>query len=511
MAPLVLLTSWPFVAFLANNLDQTLRSREVVLPWAAMLAVAVASTLALSLLLHKQPLARIAIVIGVLSAVFFSFGSVAHLLILAGIEFGTTWLGVWLIVFVAAGWVSWVLAQRPSAGFVMTVVGLALIAWPTMQIIANSGGTLEPRADLSSVGKTVTNRTSETKQHNVYWFLLDGYARDDSLARYFNHDNQPFLDFLTARGFQIAHSAFANYDNTTLSLTSTLNITYRQLPNGDPPNSAEQISTLSGFNPVVRGFDALGYRYFHAPYAGAAKTQCGGSEDRCIHARPSGDVPLNEVQISLLKLTPLFRISRRILPGAFRYDHIFVEDVMAAISPTESSPFFLFAHILSPHAPPRFAPDCTRLKGVISAVDIGEGVYDPIQFRTDTVCTNRSLEDAVTQVLANDDTDPIIILQGDHGFKFRLPGEAPITPEGVTLGEEPARRLATLNALRLPATCQTQFHDALSPVNTFRLVFACLKGQMAALLPDRHFLRQRGANGGLVEVDPVAPEPPTGG
>ncbi|HCP00462.1 MAG TPA: hypothetical protein DIT35_03130, partial [Rhodospirillaceae bacterium] len=114
MAPLVLLTSWPFVAFLANNLDQTLRSREVVLPWAAMLAVAVASTLALSLLLHKQPLARIAIVIGVLSAVFFSFGSVAHLLILAGIEFGTTWLGVWLIVFVAAGWVSWVLAQRPS-------------------------------------------------------------------------------------------------------------------------------------------------------------------------------------------------------------------------------------------------------------------------------------------------------------------------------------------------------------------------------------------------------------
>ncbi|HCP00181.1 MAG TPA: hypothetical protein DIT35_01690, partial [Rhodospirillaceae bacterium] len=159
----------------------------------------------------------------------------------------------------------------------------------------------------------------------------------------------------------------------------------------------------------------------------------------------------------------------------------------------------------------RFAPDCPRLKGVISAVDIGEGVYDPIQFRTDTVCTNRSLEDAVTQVLANDDTDPIIILQGDHGFKFRLPGEAPITPEGVTLGEEPARSLATLNALRLPATCQTQFHDALSPVNTFRLVFACLKGQMAALLPDRHFLRQRGANGGLVEVDPVAPEPPTGG
>ncbi|MBT4905318.1 MAG: hypothetical protein HON62_00410, partial [Rhodospirillaceae bacterium] len=165
--------------------------------------------------------------------------------------------------------------------------------------------------------------------------------------------------------------------------------------------------------------------------------------------------------------------------------------------------FFLFAHILSPHAPPRFAPDCDRLNGVISAVDVGEHVYDPAQFRTDTICTNRSVERALTQIITNDTTDPIIILQGDHGFKFRLPGETPATPEIAIKGAEPARRLATLNAIRLPAACRSRFHDSLSPVNTFRLVFACLEGRAPDLLPERHFLRPRGADGGVVEVNPA--------
>jgi hypothetical protein len=512
LTPLALLASWPFIAFLANNRTQTLRIEEVLAPWIAYLTIAIAGTLCVALLLKKQPISRIAIVVGVLGTVFFSFGSIAHLLILAGIELGTVWLGAWFVVFVLAGWLSWVLARRPSAGFVTTVVGLALIAWPALQLVTDGLGSATPQTEAPAGASPVAARPAGTQRPNVYWFLLDGYARGDSLKRYFNHDNEPFLKFLTARGFQIARAAYSNYDNTTLSLTSTLNTTYRQLPDGKRPDSAVQISTLSGFNPVVRKFDSLGYSYFHAPYAGAAKTQCGGSEDRCIQASPTGSIRLNEVQVSMLQLTPLFRISRKVLPGAFRYDHIFVEDVMAAMGPAETSPFFLFAHILSPHAPPRFAPNCERLDGAISAIDIGEKHYDPAQFRTDTICTNRSVEAAVTQIIASDTSDPIIILQGDHGFKFRLPGELPATPEAATEGAEPVRRLATLNAIRLPSACRSQFYDSLSPVNTFRLVFACLEGRTPDLLPERHFLRPRGSAGGVVEVNPAnATLSPAGG
>ena len=183
----------------------------------------------------------------------------------------------------------------------------------------------------------------------------------------------------------------------------------------------------------------------HAPYAGAAKTQCGGLEDRCIRARPSGSIPLNEVQVSLLQLTPMFRIVRQLFRGAFRYDHIFVEDVMAALGPSQPGPFFVFAHILSPHAPPRYSRDCRRLEGVDGTIDVGEGAYDPAQFRIDTACTTHSVERAVQSILASDRSDPIIILQGDHGFKFRLPDEAAGT---ASAGEEHYRKLAILNAIR---------------------------------------------------------------
>ena len=78
---------------------------------------------------------------------------------------------------------------------------------------------------------------------------------------------------------------------------------------------------------------------------------------------------------------------------------------------------------------------------------------------------------------------------GDHGFGFRLPGE-----EGADLNVETdrplqERRLAILNAMRLPERCRQDFYSELSPVNAFRLIFACLENRVPDFLPDRHFLR----------------------
>ena len=376
----------------------------------------IATTSVLALLVPNRPVARIAVVIGALSVVFFSFGSLADILILAGIQRGTVWLAVWLAIFVATGWLGWLLSRRTSAQLVTTVVALALLSWPTVELAAaRLTGAGNRATEPASGSVTAPPHASRTKP-NVYWFLLDGYARDDSLKHYFDHDNGPFLRYLAERGFRVAEASYSNYDNTTFSLTTTLNTGYRYLPGASRPDSAAQVSALSGYNPVVRKFVSLGYRYIHAPYAGAAKTQCGGSEDRCIRARPSGRIPLNEIQVNLLQLTPLFRVLRQALQGAFRYDHIFVEDVMAALGKSEPSPFFLFAHILSPHAPPRYTENCERLDGVTATIDVGEGVYSPTQFRTDTVCTNRSVERAVAEIAKRDSSDPIIILQGDHGF-----------------------------------------------------------------------------------------------
>lgn len=494
----VFLVGWPFVSFLASNTTEALRLQDVVAPWATYQACVLGVILILSQLLQQIPIRRWFIVFGFLSATFFSFGVIAHLLILVGIQRGTTWLVTWGIIFCLVSWLSWTLSRKPAASPVTFAVALALIIGPSMQLA------FEALKATRSIPQTVIVNKIEghLPLRNVYWFLLDGYVRGDSLKRYFAHDNSSFTDFLVANDFEIADFAYSNYDNTTLSLTSTLTTHYQQLPESSRPESSFQVAILSGFNPVVEKFSSLGYRYIHAPYGGSAKTQCGGNEHRCIRARPSGRIPLNEAQVSLLQLTPLFRVFRRLFENAFRYDHIFIDDIVANIKPSREQPFFLFAHILSPHAPPRFTADCQRIEGVTKPVNIRELAYDPNQFRIDTICTNQSLVEAISYIQTTDKTDPIIIIQGDHGFKFRLPGEHTPDPNKVTQGSEPFRRLAILNAIRLPHSCKSSFYNSISPINTFPLVFACLEGVQPKYKKDQHFLRPWGASGQVVAVDP---------
>lgn len=506
LTPLLLLISWPFVAFLANNRDQLLQLEDVLVPWLIVAVLAIALALLIARGISGHPTGRVAITLGFLGVVFFSFGALADLMILLGVRLGTVWLATWLVVFLVVGAIAWFLSRRPAAHSFATVVALALIAWPALQLVMDGVATVESHDAGSQTDTAAQQRPAAESRPNVYWFLLDGYIRDDALARYFDYDNEPFLSSLSGQGFRIGTSSFANYDNTMLSLTSTLTSEYRQLPDGEAPDADEQVSILSGFNPVVSRFISLGYRYIHAPYAGAAKTQCGGQEDRCIRARPSGSIPLNSVQVSLLQLTPLFRVLRQLVDGAFRYDHIFVEDVMSGLGTAQPEPFFLFAHILSPHAPPRYSADCKRLNGIGERIDVGEDTYDPAQFRIDTKCTSQSVGRAIRDIIASDPTDPIIILQGDHGFKFRLPGEPSAGPEAATTGEGLFRRLAILNAMRLPNECRDTFTSSLTPINTFPLVFACIEGRPPNLKPDRHFIRPTGSEGGIVEVRPGLPE-----
>jgi len=139
---------------------------------------------------------------------------------------------------------------------------------------------------------------------------------------------------------------------------------------------------------------------------------------------------------------------------------------------------------------------------VIKPVNVSVSGYDPAQFRVDTACTNRSLQKAVTLIEELDKSDPIIILQGDHGFKFRLPGEPPTDPDKATEGAEPFRRLAILNAIRLPNSCQQFFYDTISPINTFPLVFACIQGHEPTYKKEHYYLRPWGADGKIIRADP---------
>ena len=67
---------------------------------------------------------------------------------------------------------------------------------------------------------------SGTEPPDIYYIIVDGYAREDVLMELYDYDNSEFIDFLEHEGFYVAEKSRSNYNQTDLSLSSSLNMTY---------------------------------------------------------------------------------------------------------------------------------------------------------------------------------------------------------------------------------------------------------------------------------------------
>ena len=89
-------------------------------------------------------------------------------------------------------------------------------------------------------------QASKSAGPDIYFIVLDGYARADVLAKYYGFDNGPFLEGLRQRGFQVSDASRSNYNWTFLSLGSSLNLDYIQALVGDDldPGSRDRTGAL---------------------------------------------------------------------------------------------------------------------------------------------------------------------------------------------------------------------------------------------------------------------------
>ena len=63
---------------------------------------------------------------------------------------------------------------------------------------------------------------------DIYYIILDGYARADVLEEVYGYDNGEFIDYLKEKHFRVARKSKSNYCQTALSLASSLNSGYLQ-------------------------------------------------------------------------------------------------------------------------------------------------------------------------------------------------------------------------------------------------------------------------------------------
>jgi len=143
----------------------------------------------------------------------------------------------------------------------------------------------------------------------------------------------------------------------------------------------------------------------------------------------------------------------------------FILDNLPEISSISREPKFIYAHIVSPHDPYIYGPNGEILPE--DPLNIEQAYIDQLNY------INGQIFQVVQQIKNNTDGEAIIIIQGDHG--------APIEWSE----SEQNAKLGILNAIYLPGLDGTKmWHQSISPVNTFRMIFNQYFGQNFEILPD---------------------------
>jgi hypothetical protein len=490
-----LFSIYSVVALFVSNAAQ-MDLADVARPLLLSLGAAVLAFAVLWLLLRNGRKAALITSLGI--SLFFTYGHIYFLAkaspVLAPVLGRQSILVVlWLVLFVAG--TAWILrAQRMQRldliNRFLSVMALVALVMP----LGNYGFYLmRSSSHASEVEKIDPVKIALQKPQgqplpDIYYIILDMYARDDVMSIEIQWDNKPFLSSLEQMGFQVARCSQSNYTQTELSLSSSLNMNY--LPAIDS-HYVSGYMDRSGLPPLIkdsvvrRSLTALGYKTvaFQTEYPFINLT------DADLYLAPAtnslgylqNDLGASPFEAMLLKTTAGLALTSFASPdqksissladSPFK-QHIAREEFLLDKLPNltdYSSPKFVYAHILIPHGPMVFGPDGPLDPKEFIPVEENNQLKDQdfiVAYRKQVEYINNRMLPILRTIIERSKTPPIIIVQGDHGPW--------VQPE-------------ILNAYYLPNNGGRGLYPKITPVNSFRLIFNNYFGTNYPLLPDQSF------------------------
>jgi hypothetical protein len=489
----LLFAAFPVLYLWAHNVREGVTFADVL--WPLVLCVLGTGTLfAVGWQALGRDAARAGLALSILVVLFFSYGYVFRAL--EGVRIGgfrdepetgfliarnTYLLPVWaglgtLAVFLSirtrrrlAGWTQ--ILNYTAIGLV--VINVATVAWAEARGATRSGRL--PPAPIPQ--RTLPPGTSRP---DIYYIVLEEYAGERALRRFFGYDNSPFLDFLQRKGFYVAAASTANYPRTSVSLASSLNMGYLTR---DP----ERVAGEAGSRPLLKNhavgsyLKSIGYRYVHL-----------GSWWSPTTANPNADVNIkfsgvSEFSTVLYQTTAIYPITQRLGvlaekldPRLKEYHREKFQFAQLVETRTIPSPKFVFAHIMAPHSPyvfdanGGFLPSEAVRRGRIKNVYV-----DQLAF------VNKQVMALVERLLSGPPgSHPVILIQSDEGPYPGNPSRWSSRPSLTTL----LRKFEILNAFYFPGRTYSGLHPEITPVNEFRAVFREYFDPSLPLLPDRNFV-----------------------
>lgn len=341
------------------------------------------------------------------------------------------------------------------------------------------------------------SRSRPVYRPDIYYVVLDAYTGPASLQAIYRFDNARFETSLRARGFYVPKHSRANYATTFLALAAALNWEYLDwMPERLGTRSRDRSIPYRMIedNRTTRLLKRLGYRvvFFPTAYRATARS---AQADEVI---PSGGVgqpaiprEFLTVWLTATALRPFLQLGCRIhrceqLPFQPESpDLILWKFARLAELPTASrSPKFVFAHLLVPHEPYVFRPDCSP-KPVSWAATI-DPHHDSLRsaYVEQVQCVNRQLLELIDRLLKTSRRPPVIILQADHG-NGRFPFGRPPALEDITK-EQLTDRTEVFAAYYMPGVVP-ELYDSITPINVIPTMLRAYFGVSIPRLEDRSY------------------------
>ncbi len=488
----ILFAAFPVLALLGTNIHE-INPGVALRP--LVLAVAGALTILLITRLIMGNWSKAALATTLLLLLFFTYGHLySWLKELGAIGIQLARHRYLLPAYTLAGGAGIMLIWRTKIAInatpALNVITLLMLIYPSYQTIS-ALLTLELVGNKeASVLAAAENLVLEAPEQlpDVYYIILDSHTRSDALLLDFGLDNSAFIAELQGLGFYIADCSRSNYTITSNSLASSLNMAY--------VDALVQEMTAQGSNPedvwlrirhsqVRAQLEGIGYQTF-AFDSGYEWSRLKDAHVYLSHTNaPYALQMLQPFEAMLIQSTALLVWADSTYASMPDYvetpfhgvnfaledfvnRQLFTLDQLPKLA-SVPGPKFVFAHLIVPHIPFLFEPDGSIVTDpgyysgkMLEPIDhdyLVRGYTNQVQF------IDSQIIEVARQILEGSSTQPIIIIQGDHGM-------------------EKENHLVILNAYYLPGEGNQAMYASITPVNSFRVIFNTYFGGTYELLPD---------------------------
>jgi hypothetical protein len=487
-----LLAVYPVLFLYSHNLGEV-AFRETFAPIAIILGLALFVWGILGFILKNWK--KSGIIVSLFLVLFFSYGYFRTSL--EGKRSVLLMTSAWIVLFMLGSFFTAISRKDfTDATVILNIVAGILIAQPVLNIVTRQFRNIRQIShgnDSRFMGENLRLPARMASYPDIYFIVLDAYAREDILRELYNFDNSEFLNFLRGKGFYIANRAASNYCQTGLSLGACLSLSYLDKPVdliGQYNMDRDPLGNIIGRSFVLDYLKKHGYKI--VVLASSDRPEIKLQDVADTYLKPGTSI--NMFHSALKNMTPLPDImAAKKTYSDFdkhRNNILYILDNLGKVAGSLQSPKFVFAYIEAPHPPFVFGPNGQARNPEPRFNDNdGDQLICPgrltleeyrMYYKDQIVFLNGRVEKVVDEILKNSKRAPIIMILGDHG------------PRSETIWENPEKTnmkecMSILNAYHLPNNADTLLYPQITPINNFRIIFSHYFGEKLNWMPDKSY------------------------